>query len=223
MLINLHKIVSRVRGTDAGNYGENRDQEQFHIESNGGQIISQGLPPLAEIVRMGDSWQVLGAASTGLTATPTTAGLLTLWNGEPGDGKSYVIDSVVATKVIIDVTTNDLFTVWAQIIRPPMATPTDAALTIRSLNGKYSYGGRARTVATSTTIANRWDAIAHSALQAPAIAGSAWEQVDTPLFGKYIIPPSGAFTLHASEVTATASTFRFCIRWHEVMARLVGS
>lgn len=221
MLINMHKVVARVRGREAGNYGENRDTEQFHMTSDGAQIITEALPSKAELVRLGESYQVLGAASTGLTAVPTTAGLLTLWNGEPGNGKYYAIDSVTATKVIIDVTTDDLATVWAQIIRPPMATPTDAALTIRSLNGRYSYGGRARTVATSTTLANRWEPIGQIPNSTAAIAGSAWAQAYIDLLGRFVIPPGGAFTLHASEITATASTFRFCIRWHEVLSPLV--
>lgn len=220
--INLPKIIGRVRGPDAGAYAEGRDTEQYQLNSIGDHLIAEGLPSKAEIVRLGDSWQVLGAASTGLAALPTTAGLLTLWNGEPGNGKFYAINSVTCTKVIIDVTTNDLFTVWAQGIRPPMAAPTDAALTIRSLNGKYSYGGRARTVAASTTLANRWEPIT-SPIQsrAEAIAGSAWQQVDIDLLGRHIVPPGGAFTLTASETTATASAFRFCIRWHEILAPLV--
>lgn len=221
-MLSIQKIVGRIRGADAGNYPENREEEELHLNSVGDFIVSEGLPTKAEIVRMGNSWQVLGAASTGLTAVPTTAGLLTIWNGELGNGNHLVIDSVTATKVIIDVTTNDLATVWAQIIRPPMTAPTDAALTIRSLNGRYSYGGRVRTVATSTTIANRWKPIGMIPNVTAAIAGSAWAQADIDLLGKFIIPPGGAFTLTASEVTATASTFRFCIRWHEILQPLVG-
>jgi len=221
MLINVHKLISRVRGGDAGNYAENRDTEQLHMNMIGDRIVAQGLPGKAEIVRLGNSWQVMGAASTGLTAVPTTAGLLTLWNGEPGNGNFYAIDSIAAQKVIIDVTTNDVATVWAQIIRPPMAAPTDAALAIRSLNGRYSYGGRARTVATGTTIANRWDSIGMIPNPTAAIAGSAWATLDQDVFGRYIIPPGGALSVTASEVTATASAFRFTIRWHEVQAALV--
>lgn len=221
MLVAQHKIGARVRGAEAGTYAENRDTEQFHINSLGDQIVSEGLPQQTEIVRLGDSWQVLGAASTGLTAVPSTAGLLTLWNGEPGNGKFYAIDSVTATKIIVDVTTDDIATVWAQIIRPPMATPTDAALAIRSLSGRYTYGGRGRTVASSTTIAARWVPIGMVPNPTAAIAGSAWAQVDIPLYGRFVVPPTAAFTLTASEVTATASTFRFCIRWHEVLAPLV--
>lgn len=221
-MLSLQKLVGRVRGSDAPSYPENREYEEVHLNNTGDFLSSQGLPPLAEIVRLGNSWQVLGAASTGLATTPTTAGLLTIWNGENGNGNHLVIDSVVATKVIADVTTDDLATIWAQIIRPPMATPTDAALTIRSLSGRYSYGGRVRTVATGVTIANRWEAIGCIPNTSAAIAGSPWAQVGIDLLGRFIIPPGGAFTLHASEVTATASTFRFCIRWHEVLQPLVG-
>lgn len=221
MIVAMHKIVARVRGRDPGAYAENRDTEQLHIEPQGSALVAEGLPLSAELVRMGDSYQVLSAAATGLTATPTTAGLLTIWNGEPGNGRSLVIDSVTATKIIIDVTTNDLATVWAQIIRPPMAAPTDAALAIRSLSGRYSYGGRVRSVASSTTLANRWEAIGQVPNPTAAIGGSAWAQADLPLLGRFIVPPGGAFTLSASEVTNTASTFRFGIRWHELQLPVV--
>jgi hypothetical protein len=212
----IGRVLGRVRGLNPNNAPENREDEEFHISPLGDQLVAFALPDLAEIVRLGDSWQLMGAASTGLTAVPTTAGLLTLWNGEPGNGKIYAIDSVACTKVIIDVTTADLFTVWAQIIRSPMATPSAAALAMVSLSGKSNYAGRARPVATSTTLANRWDNIGNSPPGAAAIAGSAWQQSDIPLLGKYIVTPGAAFTVTASEITNTASTFRFTIRWHEI-------
>jgi hypothetical protein len=221
MFVNLHKIVARVRGREVGNYAENRDDEQLHMAATGDGLIANGLPELAEIVRLGDSWVTgLTASATALTAVPTTAAIFGLWNGEPGGGRSYVIDSVMAVKFIIDVTTNDLFTLWGQQVRAPVATPADSALAIRSLCGCYAYGGRARTVTNAiATLANRWDSLDNGGNdQAPAIAGSAWRTVDIPLRGRYIVPPGGAFCMHVSEVTATASTFRLYVRWHEVRA-----
>jgi hypothetical protein len=218
----LQKIVARVRGTNDGNYPENREEEELQVSSYGDLIVSQSLPSKAELVRLGESWQVMGAASTGLTAVPTTAGLLTLWNGEPGNGKVYAIDTVACFRPIIDVTTIDMFTVFAQIIRMPMAAPTDAALSIRSLSGRYTYGGRARTVATSTTLANRWDTLGTSAPKASALGGTAWECLEFDLLGRYIITPGSAFTLSAAEITATASALRFTIRWHELQIPYVG-
>lgn len=215
----MGRILGRVRGIVDVLYPENREDEQFHVATLGDQLIVQGLPELSEIVRMGDSWQMMGAASTGLTVVPTTAGLLTLWNGEPGQGKIYVIDSVACTKVIVDVTTCDYFTLWAQLIRSPMAAPTDAALARVSLCGKPNYSGRARNVATSVTLANRWDNLGNSLPYvggAQVVGGSAWQQLNVDVFGRYIVPPLGAFTVTASEITNTASTFRFTIRWHEI-------
>ena len=209
-------IMGRVRGLNPDNSAENREDEEFQLSPTGDCYSTFGIPEKAELVRLGNSWQCMCAAFTALTAVPTTAGKFTIWNGEPGNGNIYVIDSIALTKIIIDVTTNDYYGIFGQIIKPPMAAPTDAALAIVSLSGKKAYGGRARSVATSTTIANYWDNIGNSAVGAPAIAGSAWEQMDIDVFGKYIILPGAAFTLSVAEVTNTASTFRATIRWHEV-------
>ena len=219
----IGRILGRVRGLIPNNSPENREDEEFHITPTGEADIVQGLPELTEIVRHGDSWQMMGAASTGLVAVPTTAGLLTLWNGEPGNGKVYVIDSIACTKVIIDVTTNDYFTVWYQGTMPPIAAPTNAGLAIVSLSGKPNYGGRARSVATSATLANRWVNIGSSSPGAQVVGGSAWQQVDVNLMGRCVCVPGSSITVSASEITATASTFRFTIRWHEVQIPYVTS
>jgi hypothetical protein len=212
----LSRILGRVRGLYPNNSPENREDEEFHVTPCGDCLTSQGLSELTEIVRLGDSWQTMGVAFAALTAVPSTAGRLTLWNGEPGNGKVYVIDSVNIHKIIIDVTTNDVWTTYAQILRSPQSAPTNAAYAIASLSGKSNYAGRARTIATSTSIANYWDAIGTTCNSAPLIAGSAWESQEIVVFGKYIVTPGSAFTLNVAEVTNTASTFKACIRWHEV-------
>jgi hypothetical protein len=215
-----HNMLARTRGLNQGNYPENRDDERIEALAGGEFIASQCLPRLATIVAQGNSWVVGSGAQTGLAVVPTTAGLLTLWNGESGNGRSLVIDSMLVYRRILDVTEVSIGTVWAQVIRPPMATPTDAALTIRSLSGGYGYGGRARTVATSTTLASRWDVIGQVD-PVPTVAGSVFQTNDFNLLGRYIIPPGGAFTMSVSEVTATASAWNTTIRWHEVQLPLV--
>lgn len=210
--------MGRVRGQNPGNYPENREDEQFQLCSTGEQYVSQAMLPQAEIVRLGDSWQVLSATWTALTATPTTVMIQRLWNGEPDTGKLYVIDAVIVCKIIIDVTTDDLFSVFAQQVGPPVAAITDDATTLRSLSGRVSYDGRARkdSGTAASAVSGRWTVIGTSATQAAAIAGSAWQTLEIPLRGQYVIPPGGAFGIHVAEVTATASTFRSVIRWHEV-------
>ena len=125
-------------------------------------------------------------------------------------------------KIIIDVTTDDTMSLWATNVRQPVAALTDAAITIWGMSGK-TYGGRARKAASVTTITGRWDAIGSSPTSAPAIGGTAWQSLDVPLYGKYIVPPGGMFAVHASEVTATASAFRVLIRWHEIQTPYVSS
>jgi hypothetical protein len=51
----LIKIAGRVRGLFAGNYPENREDEQFHLNSRGDQLVAQALPepPYALWVEIG--------------------------------------------------------------------------------------------------------------------------------------------------------------------------
>lgn len=217
-MFGLDKVLGRVRGLNSGAYIENGEAEEFHITPNGDALVAQALPELAELVRLGDSWQLLTAAFTGLTALPTTVAIARLWNGEPGNGKVYVIDSVSVFRPIIDVTTDDQFTVFAQQVKSPVAAITDSGLAKASLSGKPNYSGRARhdTGQAASAVAGQWAPIGNSPQNAGAIAGTAWTCVDIPLKGQYVLQPGGAFDLHVVEVTATASAFRAAIRWHEV-------
>ena len=213
----LIKIAGRVRGLFAGNYPENREDEQFHVNSRGDQLVAQALPERTEIVRLGDSWQVMTSTATAAgTALPTTTGALNLWNGEQSNGKSYVIDRVQATEVVVDATQSNMTAVFACLVRPPVTAPTDAALTIRSLSGRNSYAGRARTTVNASVTNDGWFPIGTSAPVAAAAAGSAWKVTDIPINGLYIVPPGGQFCVQAAKVAATASQMQFSIVWHEV-------
>lgn len=214
----MEKFVGRIRGLITPSYAEGREEEQLHITQNGDALVANALPELAEIVRLGDSWQLLTAAFTGLAVLPTTVAIARIWNGEPDNGKIYAIDSVSIFRPIIDVTTDDQFTVFAQVSRRPVAAITDSGLAKVSLSGKPNYGGRARhdTNVAASAETGRWTVIGNSPPNATAIAGTAWTCVDIPLRGQCIVPPGASFGIHVVEVTATASAFRGAIRWHEV-------
>src|SRR5438309_1717012 len=99
----LTKMAARVRGFFAGNYPENREDEQLHINPRGDFIVAQGLPELTELVRLGDSWQVI--TTTGVaaaTALPTTTSGLSLNNNEKATGKCYAIDSFGSVEEVVD-------------------------------------------------------------------------------------------------------------------------
>jgi len=212
----LIKIAGRVRGLFAGNYPENREDEQFHLNNRGDQIVAQSMPERTEIVRLGDSWQVMTASAIApLTAVPTTTGGLNLWNGEASNGKTYIIDRVQVSEIVVDATQSNMTAVFACLVRPPVTTPTDAALTVRSLSGRQGYSGRARTTVNAAVTNDGWFPIGTSAPCAAAAAGSAWKVTDIPLDGLYLVPPGGQFCVHAAKVAATAGQVHFSIVWHE--------
>jgi hypothetical protein len=187
------------------------------MNSRGDLLISQSMPERAEIVRMGDSWQVASSSAIApLITTPTTTGGLNLWNGEQSNGKTYVIDRVQVSEIVVDATQSNMTAVFAMLVRPPVATPTDAALTIRSLSGRNAYSGRARTTVNASVTNDGWFAIGTSAPTAAAAAGSAWKVTDVPINGLYLVPPGGQFCVHAVKAAATAGQVIFSIVWHEV-------
>ena len=213
----LIKIAGRVRGLFAGNYPENREDEQFHLNSRGDQLVAQALPERTEIVRLGGSWQtMLSSGVAPLTGIPTTTAALVLWNGESAGGKSYVIDSVFCTEGVVDATQSNMTSLFVMVGRPPIATPNDSALAIRSMSGLQNYAGRARTVVGGTVVNDSWFPAGTSAPAAAAAAGSAWKTLDWPLNGLYIIPPGGSFNMHIVKAAATAAQGFIGVRWHEV-------
>lgn len=214
----LVKIAGRVRGLFAGNYPENREDEQFHLNPRGDMLVAQSLPERTEIVRMGETWQVATAtALAALTAWPTTVAGLGIWNGEPNGGKSYVIDSVAAVEIVVDATQSDCTALFVLNNKTPVATPSSpGSLTIRSMSGR-TYGGRCITALTANNVTNDgWFPAGNSAPIAPAVAGSGWKVTDVNLNGLYIVPPSGMFSVQAAKVAGAASQMQFIIRWHEV-------
>jgi len=215
----ITKIAGRVRGLFAGNYPENREDEQFHLDNRGDQIVVQGLPELTDLVRMGGSWQV--ALSTGLaalTALPTTTAGLSLWNGEPSNGKCYAIDSFGSTEEVVDATQTDVTAIFAMMNKIPVTAPTDAALSIRSLSGKSGYDGKGRTLSAGAVTNDGWFAHGTPGAQvAPVAAGANWKVNEVLCRGLYLLPPNGMFSVQAVKAAAAAAAQQFFfIRWHEV-------
>lgn len=217
----LVKIAARVRGLMAPDlYAPNREDEQLHINGRGEQLIAEGVPPLVEVVRQGNSWQVANVTGqAALTALPTTVAGLTLWNGESGpQAKCYVIEAFGSWEAVVDATQTDVTAIFAMLGKPPVTAPTDAALAIRSFIGR-SYGGRARTVAGGTVVNDGW--FPHStegAQMAAAAAGANWKVNECRCRGLYIIPPGGSFNVQAVKAAAAAAAQQFFfIRYHEMM------
>lgn len=212
----LVKIAARVRGAFAGNYAENREDEQIVVNNRGDQVVAQGLPALTELVRLGDTWGVMSAVTAALTAVPGTTAGHSLFNNEPGGGKCYAIDSFGTVEVVTDATQQNSLALFAMMSTVgSVAAPTDAGLTRSSMVGK-AYGGRARTVAGGTVVDNGWQPHGPSAPGATAFAGAVWRVHEAQVNGLYLVQPGGQFNIACAKTVATASQIRYFIRWHEV-------
>lgn len=203
------------RGTTIPNYADTNRSADLQVNQRGELIVAQGLPPLAELVRQGGSWQIIGAATAALTAVPTTTAGHSLWNGEADTGKCYVIDSFGAVEIVVDATQQNGLAMFASMEAGKFTAPTDAGLVKASLSGRTASQTNARTVA-GATVAGVWTPHGPAAAGASAVAGGAWRVTECKPDGLYVVRPGGLFSIHCAKIAATASQIRFFIRWHEV-------
>lgn len=222
----LVKIAGRVRGFFAGNYPENREDEQIHLNNRGDQVVAQGLPERSELVRMGASWGAqipTASAFTFVAAWPTTRAELVLCNAEDKGGKTYIIDRVWMTN-ITSMAAAQPASMLGQVVPSALniTAAADNALVLRqSLSGKVTnYAGRATLALANTAfaIANRWT-ILGSGILAP-MTTNLGASVEANVYGRYLIPPGAAFCVAGLAGTA-AGTALIGVEWHEAL--LIGA
>lgn len=188
------------------------------------QLIALGSSQYGEIVKIGRAFQTrTTAAVAAVVAFPTTTANLQLFNNEPENGRSYVIDylwyaNVVSTAVVAHA---QMLALVGQVREN---APTDAGLAITQLNGMGNKDTRARTVLTATAlpattgVAGNWFAIGPQAVKTDAVAtpgyGAGFE-----VNGRIIVPPGRFF---ATQVLANVvgETFVTGVMWHERLLRL---
>jgi hypothetical protein len=209
------KTLTRIRGLNAENYSEGREDVQFVANNRGDIPIAQGLPELTELVRLGGSYHILGAATAALTAVPTTTAGHSLWNGEPATGACYAIDSFGCVEIVTDATQQNSLALFAMMNKGVIAAPTDAGLAVGSMSGR-NYGGKAKTIAGATVVNDVWTPHGPSAPGATAFAGAVWRVHEFQARGLYLVAPAGMFSVACAKTVATASQIRYFVRWHEV-------
>lgn len=205
----------RVRNTAVRNLPADGMSEQPDINNRGESVVAQGLPERTEIVRLGGSFVKLSDAVACVTAIPTTAAPHYLWNGEPANGKSYVVDSL-NWQCSTSAGAASMFSMLACLsILPVTAQPAtaDTAATVSTLNGR-KYGGRAQTSHTVTIVDDKWWPLGlpfHSG----ALTATVGAQLEVPVNGLIIIPPGCGLSVAVLAVNTTALG-RLAYRWHEV-------
>lgn len=211
-----------VRSPLETNYPEASDEQPL-IDAQGRQARSHGLPPLTQLVSGGSSYQVrTTTAATPVIAIPSTACLLGLWNGEPDNGKSYIIDSVFLVRVATSAAFQEA-TILTNVSIAVIPTALANTLVPRPLAGnRVGYGGNAR-VAVGVTLAAASGGVTTNWFPVGSghnIAGGATNlggTLEVDVKGRFIIPPKGQFSLSVIAPVATASSVQVGVRWHEVM------
>jgi hypothetical protein len=217
----IMKIAGRVRGLFAGNYPENREEEQIHLNPRGDWIVAQGLPELTELVRMGNSWQINSTTGqAALTALPTTVAGLSIFNAEPAGGKCFAIDSFGSAEEVIDATQTDVTALFAMINKRTSTAPSGgtAETTWISLSGRVNYSGSAVARRGGTVVNDGWTPHGTPGAQmAAAAAGANWKVNEALVRGLYLVPPGSSFSVQAVKAAAAAAAQQFFfIRMHEV-------
>ena len=202
----------RVRGTATPAYGES--DSPFGMTKRGEQLTALGVPSKTELVRLGDTWSLQIAAADAFThvaAAPTTRAEIVLYNGEPGSGKSYVINSVwsVCTLTIQAVSSSTLI----YQVDDSIAAPTDNATQLIVSPLGHDYGGNAlKALAVTTLAANKWASLASSAAGAAVSVGFGLvAEVD----GGIILQPGATLGLNLIQGTAVGKSV-IGVNWSEV-------
>lgn len=215
------QMLARVRGEAPSSFASDNDAEAA-INRRGDILVAQSLPPLAEIVRMGGSYQ--GRATTGVVAAsaiPTTTSGLSIVNNEPATGKCYVIDSFGSAEHVADATQQNVTAIYAMLNKQGDALATSAnseTANIRSLSGRASGTSLATLLRSATVIDNTW--FPHNPAGAQLLTGLGslqWKINEVQVNGLYMVRPGGSFSIVAIKALAAAALQHFYfMRWHEV-------
>lgn len=210
-----------VRSATTPSYSDGTDP-LVGINSRGDLSTVAGMAPMAEAVRLGQTWQcsiATGSAFTHVAAWPTTRAELVLWNGESAGGKSYVIEAVWAANVATSIAAASAYTILAQIV-PTSATAItdDTAQLITSRSGKSNgYQGKAKRAVANTAyaIASKWEVLQSSVTPAASIGSATFADVK----GGLIVPPQAYLCLNLVTGTATGAA-SIGVTWSEMQVAL---
>jgi hypothetical protein len=219
-IIELSALNGRVRRGTVPDYSD-ADEKPPAMNQRGELIVSQGLPALAEITRLGHSWSVAVPTANAfqpVAALPTTLANIVLYNGEASGGKSYVIDTVWAS-AITSIAAATSFTLLAQISNAGVAAPTNnTAVLITSKSGKSTYAGLGRRAIANSAfaVADKWTMVGQSSGHpSTAIGAGAIAEVS----GRFVVPPGATFCVNVIASTAGGTMIQG-IDWHEVQIAL---
>jgi hypothetical protein len=196
-------------------YGSVRQGTRRAYSSGGVQLVAQGLPERAEIVRHGYSFsaQIPAAnAFTLLITIPTTLAEMSLQNAHAT--KSYIIDRFWV-KAVTSMASACWLTPLSQLVKPGTTLVANNAAVLRTnLSGSTNTDSAQICIASTATgcLTDKWNH--HQGVNVSPTTNIA-TLVEVQCYGRYIVPPSGSFNINAQE-SVSGGTAICGIEWHEV-------
>ena len=174
-------------------------------------LVSQAMPPYAEMTRLGQGWSTMSVtALAALVTRPTVTAGFEIFNGYASGGPSLIVDRIFAEwRLATAVASNAIM--YAQVTAPKSAV-TSGSFVVRGNSGK-AYGGPV-ICAISTTVTDSgwfpWGPPSGSGLAAATPNGGMEAKVE----GRLIVPPQCSLCLHVV-ASVTGDTFIQGASWYE--------
>lgn len=213
-------MLGKVRGL-AVDHAESPQKPKVQIALTGQaeQLVVHSVSPYQEIVRQGRTYWVANAIATpvaAVTAIPTTAACLSIYNGEADGGRSYVINYVWSFVVAVTAITQFHWGMIGCLGQVREAIPTAGAPVIKNAAGTFKNDTLCRPVIAAlpagTGLAANWfpigDTCYSSVVTLPGM--SQWIPID----GRIIVPPGRYFAVHTLG-SLTTFTVIMGIGWTE--------
>jgi hypothetical protein len=218
--MNEIKLLGKVRGLNTDQVEEPGAEEiQFALTAQAEQLVAHGAQWNQENVRQGRAFWVANAIGTpvaALTAIPTTAAALAIYNNEPDGGRSYVIDYVWCFNVAVTAVTQFHAGMIGCLGEVREAIPTAGAPVIKNACGSGKLDTRCRPIiagmGAGSGLAANWFPMGptwkSSVVTLPGLA------MIVPVEGRVIVPPGRYFGV-AVLSSITTHTYICGIGWTE--------
>lgn len=219
------KIFGRIRqllqGIDQASVG---DDEQIALTEQLEQLVAMGSSPYGEIVKIGRAFEThTTSALAAVVAVPTTANMLSIWNGDAVGGRVLVIDRVWALMAVGTAAAGQAALIGA-LGQSAVASLASASLAINALNGN---GGKDTKATNSTTaldavtgVAGNWRVLpGQTGGNKTGAAATPGVYINAEVNGRLLVPPGRLFAVHVL-ADVVGSTFTCGIEWHEKTMKL---
>ncbi len=214
-------MESKLRGVRDGGSGE---EVGIRANKHGDVLFAQSLPYGAALTAKGDSWQVMTVTKVAsIKVRPDTDddAHLTLYNGEAGGGKSYIIERVFA-HALSTAAAMGFFHIWLCVHPVGMTIPTSDITAIYSNRGITSYGGNAIVDIQYDADDDGWfpyGGVTGKACEFEAAGILPGSIVCSEIKGQIIIPPTAGLSI----LTLASATTAQCVvgvHWYEEIVDL---